>query len=160
MGHGHGDRNGAGVSGKSIELVNKALEDLNLDTQTDELQVVDGAEEIDAASLERQSGEAPIIRLVNALFLAAIQRGASDIHVEPYEKELRVRFRIDGVLQSVMTPPLKYRDPLVSRIKIMARLDISEKRLPQDGRIKARFNDRGQSRENRLSCVGAADAVR
>ena len=147
LGHGHGDRNGAGASGKSIELVNKALEDLNLDTQTDELQVVDGAEEIDAASLERQSGEAPIIRLVNALFLAAIQRGASDIHVEPYEKELRVRFRIDGVLQSVMTPPLKYRDPLVSRIKIMARLDISEKRLPQDGRIKARFADRGTTRE-------------
>ena len=147
MGHSHGSGNGREASGKSIELVNKALEDLNLDTQTDELQVVDGAEEIDAASLERQSGEAPIIRLVNALFLAAIQRGASDIHVEPYEKELRVRFRIDGVLQSVMTPPMKYRDPLVSRIKIMARLDIAEKRLPQDGRIKARFADRGQTRE-------------
>jgi type IV pilus assembly protein PilB len=109
--------------------------------------VVDGAEEIDAASLERQSGEAPVIRLANALFLAAIQRGASDIHIEPYEKDLRVRFRIDGVLQSVMTPPLKYRDPLISRIKIMARLDIAEKRLPQDGRIKARFNDHGVGRE-------------
>jgi type IV pilus assembly protein PilB len=132
--------------GKSMEMVNRALEDLNLDGQ-DEIQVVDSAEEIDAASLERQSGEAPVIRLANALFLAAIQRGASDIHIEPYEKDLRVRFRIDGVLQSVMTPPLKYRDPLVSRIKIMARLDISEKRLPQDGRIKARFNDRGTSRE-------------
>src|SRR5580765_2316461 len=132
--------------GKSMEMVNRALEDLNLDGQ-DEIQLVDTAEEIDAASLERQSGEAPVIRLANALFLAAIQRGASDIHVEPYEKDLRIRFRIDGVLQSVMTPALKYRDPLVSRIKIMARLDISEKRLPQDGRIKARFNDRGQSRE-------------
>ena len=127
-------------------MVNRALEDLNLDGQ-EEIQVVDGAEEIDAASLEKQSGEAPVIRLANALFLAAIQRGASDIHIEPYEKDLRVRFRIDGVLQSVMTPPLKYRDPLVSRIKIMARLDIAEKRLPQDGRIKARFNDRGTSRE-------------
>jgi type IV pilus assembly protein PilB len=113
----------------------------------DVIQVVQSAEEIDAASLERQSGEAPVIRLANALFLAAIQRGASDIHIEPYEKELRIRFRIDGVLQSVMTPPLKFRDPLVSRIKIMARLDIAEKRLPQDGRIKARFNDRGTSRE-------------
>jgi len=130
---------------QSIDLVNRALEDLNVESE--ELQVVEGAEEIDAASLERQGGEAPIIRLVNALFLAAIQRGASDIHVEPYEKDMRVRFRIDGVLQSVMTPPLKFRDPLVSRIKIMARLDIAEKRLPQDGRIKARFNDRGQSRE-------------
>jgi len=134
-------------AGKSMELVNKALEDLNLDANQEEIEVVGGAEEIDAASLERQSGEAPVIRLANALFLAAIQRGASDIHIEPYEKDLRVRFRIDGVLQSVMTPPMKYRDPLISRIKIMARLDISEKRLPQDGRIKARFNDRGTSRE-------------
>jgi type IV pilus assembly protein PilB len=135
----------SGGGKQSIDLVNRALEDLNI--EADELQVVEGAEEIDAASLERQGGEAPIIRLVNALFLAAIQRGASDIHVEPYEKDMRVRFRIDGVLQSVMTPPLKFRDPLVSRIKIMARLDIAEKRLPQDGRIKARFNDRGTSRE-------------
>ena len=133
-------------SGKGLEVVNRALEDLNLDMQ-DDLQVVQGAEEIDAASLEKQSGEAPVIRLANALFLAAIQRGASDIHIEPYEKDLRVRFRIDGVLQSVMTPALKFRDPLVSRIKIMARLDIAEKRLPQDGRIKARFNDHGQVRE-------------
>jgi type IV pilus assembly protein PilB len=134
-----------GETGKGVDLANKAFEDLDLDTE--EIQVVAAAEEIDVASLERQSGEAPVIRLANALFLAAIQRGASDIHIEPYEKELRVRFRIDGVLQSVMTPPLKFRDPLVSRIKIMARLDISEKRLPQDGRIKARFNDRGNSRE-------------
>jgi type IV pilus assembly protein PilB len=139
--------NNASAGGKSMEAVNRALEDLNLDSQQEEIQVVDSAEEIDAASLEKQSGEAPVIRLANALFLAAIQRGASDIHIEPYEKDLRVRFRIDGVLQPVMTPPLKFRDPLVSRIKIMARLDIAEKRLPQDGRIKARFNDRGTSRE-------------
>jgi type IV pilus assembly protein PilB len=137
--------NGSG-GGKGVDLVNRALEDLNLDSQED-LQVVQATEEIDAASLERQSGEAPVIRLANALFLAAIQRGASDIHIEPYEKDLRVRFRIDGVLQSVMTPPLKFRDPLISRIKIMARLDIAEKRLPQDGRIKARFNDHGTGRE-------------
>ena len=133
-------------SAKSVDLNNKAFEDLGQDT-SEEIQVVEAAAEIDVASLEKQSGEAPVIRLANALFLAAIQRGASDIHIEPYEKELRVRFRIDGVLQSVMTPPMKFRDPLVSRIKIMARLDISEKRLPQDGRIKARFNDRGTSRE-------------
>jgi type IV pilus assembly protein PilB len=145
--HYQGPTSAAATSGKSMEIVNKALEDLNLDPNQEDIQVVDGAEEIDAASLERQSGEAPVIRLANALFLAAIQRGASDIHIEPYEKDLRVRFRIDGVLQTVMTPALKYRDPLVSRIKIMARLDIAEKRLPQDGRIKARFNDRGQSRE-------------
>ena len=145
-GSGNGTSSVNGHNGKSMELVNKALEDLNLDGQED-VQIVATAEEIDAASLERQSGEAPVIRLANALFLAAIQRGASDIHIEPYEKDLRIRFRIDGVLQSVMTPPLKFRDPLISRIKIMARLDIAEKRLPQDGRIKARFNDRGTSRE-------------
>ena len=136
-------RNGEPKGGVALE--NKQFEDPELDAE--EIQVVAQAEEIDVASLERQSGEAPVIRLANALFLAAIQRGASDIHIEPYEKELRVRFRIDGVLQPVMTPPLKFRDPLASRIKIMARLDISEKRLPQDGRIKARFNDRGSSRE-------------
>jgi len=139
-------KDNGGGGGKGFDVVNRALEDLNLDMQ-DDLQVVQSAEEIDAASLEKQSGEAPVIRLANALFLAAIQRGASDIHIEPYEKDLRVRFRIDGVLQSVMTPALKFRDPLVSRIKIMARLDIAEKRLPQDGRIKARFNDHGQARE-------------
>ncbi len=73
-----------------------------------------------------------------------------------------MRFRIDGVLQSVMTPPLKFRDPLVSRIKIMARLDIAEKRLPQDGRIKARFNDRGSSREIdfRVSVLPTSSAKR
>ena len=129
---------------KGSDLAARALEDLGID---EDLEVVAVSEEIDAASLERQGGEAPIIRLVNALMLSAIQRGASDIHIEPYEKEMRIRFRIDGVLQPVMSPPLKYRDPIISRIKIMARLDIAEKRLPQDGRIKARFNDHNKLRE-------------
>jgi type IV pilus assembly protein PilB len=135
-----------GNSQKAQDLATKALEDLG-GMNADEIEVVAVAEEIDAASLERQSGEAPIIRLVNALLFSAIQRGASDIHIEPYEKEMRVRFRVDGVLQAVMSPPLKYRDPIISRIKIMARLDISEKRLPQDGRIKARFNEGNKVRE-------------
>ena len=129
----------------SVDVAARALEDLGMTSE--EIEVVADAEEIDAASLERQSGEAPIIRLVNALLFSAIQRGASDIHIEPYEKEMRVRFRVDGVLQPVMSPPLKYRDPIISRIKIMARLDISEKRLPQDGRIKARFNESSKIRE-------------
>jgi len=135
------------------ELVSKALEDLG--PSSDEIEVLADAQEIDSATLERESGEAPIIRLVNALLLSAIQRGASDIHLEPYEKEVRIRFRIDGVLQPVMSPPLKYRDPITSRIKIMARLDIAEKRLPQDGRIKARFNENGRMREIdfRVSCL-------
>jgi len=142
----------ANGSGKVSDLVSKALEDFG---QEDNLEVVDELEEIDAESLARQSGEAPIIRLVNALMLSAIQKNASDIHIEPYEKEMRIRFRIDGQLQLVMAPALKYRDAICSRIKIMARLDIAEKRLPQDGRVKARFNDRGKIREIdfRVSCL-------
>jgi type IV pilus assembly protein PilB len=132
--------------GASPDLVTKALEDFGSE-DAGLVEVVADAEEIDAASLEKASGEAPIIRLVNALMLSAIQKGASDIHVEPYEKDMRIRFRIDGVLQAVMAPALKYRDPIISRIKIMARLDIAEKRLPQDGRIKARFNDQNKLRE-------------
>jgi type IV pilus assembly protein PilB len=128
------------------DLATRALADLSQDGD-EALAVLPDAEEIDAAALERQGGEAPVIRLVNALMLSAIRRGASDIHLEPYEKEVRIRFRIDGVLHHIMSPPMKYRDAITSRIKIMARLDIAEKRLPQDGRIKARFNDHGQMRE-------------
>ena len=141
------------ASRRTSDLATRALQDLG---QTDEgLQVLDETQEIDAATLERQGGEAPITRLVNALLLSAIQRGASDIHVEPYEREMRIRFRVDGVLHPVMTPPLKYRDPITSRLKIMARLDIAEKRLPQDGRIKARCNEHGKTREIdfRVSCL-------
>jgi len=136
------------------DLVSRALEDMTLGGD-DGIEVVSDTDGIDTATLERQSGEAPVIRLVNALMLSAIQRGASDIHLEPYEKEVRIRFRIDGVLHRVMAPPLKYRDPITSRIKIMAQMDIAEKRLPQDGRIKARFNDHGQTREIdfRVSCL-------
>jgi type IV pilus assembly protein PilB len=148
--------NGAApMSGRSAaDLATKALEDMGMSAD-EEIEVLAEAEEIDTASLERQSGEAPIIRLVNALMLSAIQKGASDIHIEPYEKEMRIRFRIDGVLHPVMAPALKYRDPIASRVKIMARLDIAEKRLPQDGRVKARFNDRGTLREIdfRVSCL-------
>ena len=113
-------------------------------------------EEIDVASLEKQGGEAPVIRLVNLMLMSAIQKGASDIHIEPYEKEFRVRFRIDGILYNVMAPPMKFRDAITSRIKIMAKLDIAEKRLPQDGRIKIRFaDDDGNTKEIdfRVSCL-------
>jgi type IV pilus assembly protein PilB len=148
-------RSGTNVNGaKASDIVNQALQDFGT-AGNEDLELVAEAEEIDATSLEKQSGEAPIIRLVNALMFSAIQKGASDIHIEPYEKEMRIRFRIDGVLQVVMTPAMKFRDAICSRIKIMARLDIAEKRLPQDGRIKARFNDRGRAREIdfRVSCL-------
>jgi type IV pilus assembly protein PilB len=111
------------------------------------VQVVDEDDEIDVTSLARMSEDAPVVRLVNVLLVDALGRGASDIHIEPYEKDLRIRFRIDGVLYDVMHPPMRLRDALISRIKIMSKLDISEKRLPQDGRIKIKLRADGKSRE-------------
>lgn len=114
---------------------------------SEEVEVIEDNEEIDLSTLSRMSADAPVVRLVNVLLVDALRRGASDIHVEPYEKELRIRFRIDGVLYDVMHPPLKLRDALISRIKIMSKLDISEKRLPQDGRIKIKVKVDARSRE-------------
>jgi type IV pilus assembly protein PilB len=102
---------------------------------------------MDLATLEKAAEEAPIIKLVNLILTDAVKRGASDIHVEPYEKELRVRFRVDGVLQNVMAPPLKLKDAITSRMKIMSKLDISEKRLPQDGRIMIKYLKDGKRKE-------------
>src|SRR5438034_3218750 len=102
---------------------------------------------MDLAALARASEDAPVVRLVNILMVDSLRRGASDIHVEPYERDFRIRFRIDGVLYDVMHPPMKIRDPLISRLKIMAKLDISEKRLPQDGRIKIKVKIDNRSRE-------------
>jgi type IV pilus assembly protein PilB len=130
----------------SLELATKALEDLP-QIGDDDVEVLAEMEEIDVASLERQGGEAPVIRLVNVVLMSAISKGASDIHIEPYEKEYRIRYRVDGILYNIMSPPMKFRDAIASRLKIMAKLDIAEKRLPQDGRIKIRFNDNGHSRE-------------
>jgi len=104
-------------------------------------------DEIDLGALAKSSEAAPVIKLSNVLLIDALKRGASDIHIEPYEKEFRVRFRIDGILYNVMALPMKLRDPLISRLKIMAKLDISEKRLPQDGRIKIRLKVEDRSRD-------------
>jgi type IV pilus assembly protein PilB len=139
----------------TLEMVTKALEETASVTE-DDVELLEEIEQIDVTSLERQGGEAPVIRLVNLMLMSAIQKGASDIHIEPYEKEFRVRFRIDGLLYSVMAPPMKFRDAITSRIKIMAKLDIAEKRLPQDGRIKIRFADgEGGTKEIdfRVSCL-------
>lgn len=111
------------------------------------LEVLEEQAEIDIRSLEGSSQEAPVVRLVNVVLVESLRRGASDIHIEPYEREFRVRFRIDGILYNIMNPPLKLRDALISRIKIMSKLDISEKRLPQDGRIKIKLKFEGKSRE-------------
>src|SRR5665213_2309749 len=112
-----------------------------------DLELANEEQETNLAELERAAEEAPIIKLVNLILTDAVKRGASDIHIEPYEKEVRVRFRIDGILQQVMSPPMKLRDAIISRIKIMAKLDISEKRLPQDGRIMIKYRKEGKIKD-------------
>jgi type IV pilus assembly protein PilB len=99
-------------------------------------------EDMTAAALSIAVQEAPVVKLINALLTDAVARGASDIHFECFEHELRVRYRVDGVLQEIMKPPLKLRSALISRFKIMAQLNISERRVPQDGRIKLKIMNR------------------
>lgn len=99
-------------------------------------------EEIEEKDILSMASEAPIIKLVNHILFQAAKRGASDIHIEPFEKELRVRYRIDGIMYTTMTPPKRIQGALVSRIKIMANLNIAEKRLPQDGRIQIKVSDK------------------
>jgi type IV pilus assembly protein PilB len=123
------------------------LSNLMRDLVEEELELAPDDEELDAASLEKAAEEAPIIKLVNLILTDSVKRGASDIHIEPYETEMRVRFRIDGMLQTVMTPPLKVKDAMTSRMKIMAKLDIAEKRLPQDGRIMIKYKADGKKKE-------------
>jgi type IV pilus assembly protein PilB len=123
------------------------LTNLMRDLVDEELELASDETELDAASLEKAAEEAPIIKLVNLILTDSVKRGASDIHLEPYETELRVRFRIDGMLQTVMTPPLKVKDAITSRMKIMAKLDIAEKRLPQDGRIMIKYKAEGKKKE-------------
>jgi len=110
----------------------------------EEMEVVRTEEDVDLQQLEKATEEAPVVKLVNALLTDAIKKRASDIHIEPYERMLRVRFRVDGVLHEIMQPPLKLRNAMISRIKIMASLDIAERRLPQDGRIKVKVGHGGE----------------
>jgi type IV pilus assembly protein PilB len=142
-----------GNTESALEMAAKALEEMPADLG--DVEVMDDLEEISAEALARQGEEAPVIKLVNVILMSAISKGASDIHIEPYEKEYRVRYRIDGILYNVMTPSMKMRDAITSRVKIMAKLDIAEKRLPQDGRIKIRFTDGGTSKDIdfRVSCL-------
>ncbi|HEY0385247.1 MAG TPA: type IV-A pilus assembly ATPase PilB [Pyrinomonadaceae bacterium] len=143
-----GNGNGNGHSGGITNDDLVSLDSLAFDPEgADNLEVIEDNEEIDLSSLTRMSEDAPVVRLVNVLLVDALRRGASDIHVEPYEKEMRIRFRIDGVLYDIMHPPMKMRDALISRLKIMSKLDISEKRLPQDGRIKIKVKVEARSRE-------------
>jgi type IV pilus assembly protein PilB len=153
----NGSRNGSRSRGANKVKGDERLNDSDLEVSLDhfdftahegeEFELLDDNEEIDLATLMRASEDAPVVRLVNVLMVDSLRRGASDIHVEPYEKDFRIRFRIDGVLYDVMHPPMKLRDPLISRLKIMSKLDISEKRLPQDGRIKIKVKVDERSRE-------------
>ena len=148
--------NGGPAGESALEVASRALEEMPvLADGGGDVEVVQDLEEISAEMLAKQGEEAPVIKLVNVILMSSIQKGASDIHIEPYEKEFRVRFRIDGILYNIMQPPMKFRDAMTSRIKIMAKLDIAEKRLPQDGRIKIRFQDNGTSRDIdfRVSCL-------
>jgi len=131
---------------ESVEELDKVMKDLTGD-EADALELAAEETEMDLASLSKAAEEAPIIKLCNLILTDAVKRGASDIHVEPYEKEFRVRFRIDGVLQNVMAPPMKLKDAMTSRMKIMSKLDISEKRLPQDGRIMIKYLKDGKKKE-------------
>lgn len=122
----------------------------NLDL--DELELAEHEEDLDVLSLERSTEDAPVVKLVNLILMDAIKKKASDIHIEPYEKMFRVRYRIDGVLYEVMKPPMKLKNAITSRIKIMAELDIAERRLPQDGRIKIKLGG-GKDMDYRVSVL-------
>jgi type IV pilus assembly protein PilB len=129
---------------EELEQVMQSMNDLGEGT---DIEVQAEEHELELKELEKAADEAPIVKLVNLVLTDAVKRGASDIHMEPYEKEFRVRFRIDGVLQSIMNPPLKLKDAIISRLKIMAKLDISEKRLPQDGRIMLKMQIGGKKKQ-------------
>ena len=150
-GHGNGHNpNAVKVGERLVESdLNVSLDKFKFETAAvdEDFEVVEDNDEIDLAALAVASEDAPVVRLVNVLLVDSLRRGASDIHVEPYEKDFRIRFRIDGILYDVMHPPMKMRDALLSRLKIMSKLDISEKRLPQDGRIKIKVKIDNRSRE-------------
>lgn len=131
----------------SNETLDEALRLLSEDVDL----ISDSNEELDLADIQGEAGEAPIVKLVNSLLTDAIRKKASDIHVEPYEKTLRIRYRIDGVLYEIMRPPVKFKNAIASRLKIMSNLDIAERRLPQDGRIKAKIA--GKEIDFRVSCL-------
>ena len=129
-----------------------SLSDVMENLDMEDLELVDTEDEVDVSSLERATEDAPVVKLVNLILMDAIRKKASDIHVEPYEKLFRVRYRIDGVLYEVMKPPMKLKNAITSRIKIMAELDIAERRLPQDGRIKIKLGG-GKDMDYRVSVL-------
>lgn len=118
----------------SIE-VKRLMEDFD-STEVASLETLEEEDKSDIAKLESDAKQPPVVRIVNHMFTEAIKRGASDIHIEPYEDSVRVRLRLDGVLYEVLKLPVKYKGGVISRVKVLSKMDIAEKRLPQDGRIK------------------------
>jgi type IV pilus assembly protein PilB len=129
-----------------------AYDDVLTELETDDVELLDSSEDIDLKELEKATEDAPVVRLVNAVLADAIKRRASDVHLEPFERMFRVRLRVDGVLEEIMRPPVKLKNAITSRIKVMAALDIAERRLPQDGRIKLKLG-RGQEMDFRVSVL-------
>ncbi|MCM0083464.1 type IV-A pilus assembly ATPase PilB [Geomonas sp. Red32] len=129
-----------------------SLADVMNDLEMDDLEVLGDEEDVDLTQLERATEDAPVVKLVNLILTDAIKKKASDIHIEPYERSFRVRYRIDGILYEVMKPPMKLKNAITSRIKIMAELDIAERRLPQDGRIKIKLGG-GKDMDFRVSVL-------
>ena len=128
-----------------------SLEDVMSEFDEEGVDVVEAGDNLDLSELESAAEQAPVVKLVNLILVDAIKKMASDIHIEPYEKSFRVRYRIDGVLYEVMKPPMKLKNALISRLKIMSKLDIAERRLPQDGRIK--LKTRGKEMDFRVSVL-------
>jgi type IV pilus assembly protein PilB len=124
---------------KALSAMDSGMDDIMLDDDLEDLEVSDGKEEPDSASQE-EANDAPVVKYVNKILLDGINKGASDIHFEPYEKRYRVRYRIDGILGEVASPPITIAAKLTARVKVMSRMDISERRVPQDGRIKLKIS--------------------
>jgi type IV pilus assembly protein PilB len=122
---------------KEDDHLNNLLE--AIEGQEDVELLEDKEEDVNVAALQAQIDDAPVVKLINGILTDAVQRGASDIHIEPFEKEIRIRYRIDGVLREIMKPPMKMKAALTSRVKILAQLNIAERRVPQDGRIKLKM---------------------
>ena len=129
-----------------------SLDEVMADFDDSDIDVVVEEDEFDAAEARGEAEDAPVVKLVNLILTEAIKRYASDIHIEPYEHHFRVRYRIDGVLYEIMKPPMKLRNAITSRLKIMSELDIAERRLPQDGRIKLKLG-RGREMDFRVSVL-------
>jgi type IV pilus assembly protein PilB len=129
-------------SSRQLQTVLMKDIETQIESQDDALRVDEGEEEVDVSKLKEAVEDAPVVKLANFILTEAIKKGASDIHIEAYEHKFRVRYRLDGSLYEVMSPPMKLKAALTSRIKIMAELDIAERRMPQDGRIKLRLKDK------------------